>query len=156
MLNQPAPEFSLIDQSGVNRSLSDYRGHWVVLYFYPKDGSQLCTTEACNFRDEQAVIGQFGNAEILGISMDSPESHQQFAKDNSLDFGLLSDPEHRVIAAYGCWQPENTPNREYLGVLRSTFLISPEGRIAKEYRHVMPDDHAIEIISDLQHLQQTS
>lgn len=92
-----APNFTLPDQNGNNKSLSDYAGKWLVLYFYPKDDTLGCTTEACNFRDERRVIAELGNAEIIGISKDSVASHAKFAEKYNLDFSLLSDPEHKII-----------------------------------------------------------
>lgn len=153
MKDQPAPDFNLIDQHDQPRSLQDFRGRWLVVYFYPKDGTPICTAEACSFRDEYSAIAQFGNAEIIGISQDSPESHRAFAEAHELPFILLSDEDLAATKAYGCYQPEDTPNRDYLGIWRSTFLIAPDGRIAKEYRGVVPEGHAQQIISDLQALQ---
>lgn len=156
MDGQPAPTFSLPDQNGETHSLEDYAGRWLVLYFYPKDGTPLCTAEACYFRDEQSSIASFDDAAVVGISMDTPTSHKLFAEEHQLNFPLLSDPDHVVTEAYGCWQPEDTPDREYLGIVRSTFLISPEGVIAKSYRQVTPEGHAEQIIHDLQALQHSS
>lgn len=148
-----APDFKLQDQDGKMHSLVDYSGKWVVLYFYPKDDTPGCTTEACNFRDERDAIAEFGNAEVVGISKDSVSSHKKFAQKHSLNFTLLSDPDHTVIEAYNSWKPKKFMGREYLGIERNTFIINPEGQIAKEYIGVNPKSHAIEIINDLKNFQ---
>lgn len=148
-----APAFSLPDQNGTTRSLTDYAGKWLVLYFYPKDDTPGCTAEACNFRDEREAIAEFGNCEVVGISKDSVASHKKFADKYHLSFTLLADPEHKVIEAYGSWQPKRFMGREYLGTSRDTFIITPNGQIAKEYRGVNPKQHANQIITDLQTLQ---
>ncbi|MCA9318502.1 peroxiredoxin [Candidatus Saccharibacteria bacterium] len=153
MQNTPAPDFTLLDQDGKLHSLADYRGRWVVLYFYPMDGTPGCTTEACQFRDARDAIAEFGNAAVLGVSKDSVASHRKFADKQSLNFTLLSDPEHRVIEAYDSWDPKFFFGKEFLGTRRNTFLIRPDGTIAKEYRGVDPAKHAAEIIADLQSLQ---
>lgn len=150
---KPAPDFRLADQDGTMRSLQDYRGKWVVLYFYPKDDTPGCTTEACNFRDERDAIAELGNAEVIGISKDTVKSHKKFAEKHNLNFTLLSDPEHAVIEAFGSWGPKKFMGREFLGVHRDTYLIDPDGNIAKEYKGVDPKKHAAEIIHDLQELQ---
>lgn len=150
---KPAPDFSLLDQNGVTRSLKDYAGKWVVLYFYPKDDTPGCTTEACSFRDERELIATLGNAEVIGISKDSVTSHKKFADKYKLNFTLLSDPDHRTIEAYGAWRPKKFMGREFIGIVRSTFIIDPNGRIAKEYPKVDPKTHATEIIKDLRELQ---
>src|SRR5688572_5272831 len=100
-MNQPAPDFSLPDQHGKTRSLSDYAGKWVVLYFYPKDDTPGCTTEACSFRDEREAIAELGNAEVIGISKDSVKSHAKFAKKYKLNFTLLRDESTKTNQAYG-------------------------------------------------------
>lgn len=148
-----APNFSLTDQDGVTRSLQDYSGKWAVLYFYPKDDTPGCTTEACNFRDERDAIAEYGNAEVIGISKDSVKSHKKFAEKHDLNFTLLSDPDHEVTEAFGSWGPKKFMGREFLGVHRDTYLIDPQGNIAKAYKGVDPKKHAGEIIKDLQELQ---
>jgi peroxiredoxin Q/BCP len=147
-----APDFSLPDQNGEVKSLKDYAGKWLVLYFYPKDDTPGCTTEACSFRDEREAIAEFGKAEVVGISKDSVRSHQKFAEKYGLNFTILSDPEHKVIEAYDSWKPKKFMGREYLGTVRNTFIISPDGQIAKEYIGVDPKTHAAQIIADLQQL----
>jgi len=148
-----APDFSLQDQNDTTHSLKDYAGTWLVLYFYPKDDTPGCTTEACSFRDEREVIAQLGNAEIVGVSKDSVKSHKKFADKYNLNFTLLSDPDHVAAEAYGSWKLKKFMGREYMGMERNTFIISPDGKIAKEYIGVNPKEHAAQIIADLKELQ---
>lgn len=150
-----APNFSLPDQDGVQRSLNDYAGKWIVLYFYPKDDTPGCTTEACNFRDTRDSIAALGNAEVIGISKDSVKSHKKFAQKHNLQFTLLSDETAETIKAYGAWQPKKMFGREYLGIQRMTCIIDPSGNIVKTYPKVDPKKHAAEIITDLQKLQKS-
>jgi thioredoxin-dependent peroxiredoxin len=152
-LKKTASDFTLPDQNGQNHSLKDYAGKWLVLYFYPKDDTTGCTTEACSFRDEREVIEEFGHAEVVGVSKDSVKSHKKFEEKYNLNFTLLSDPEHKVIEAYDSWGPKKFAGREYEGTLRNTFIIDPDGTIAKEYLGVDPKKHAVTIIQDLQKLQ---
>ena len=125
-----APDFALPDQEGRTHRLSDYRGRWVVLYFYPKDDTPGCTKEACGFRDQMG-------------------SHKRFAEKYGLNFPLLADPERKVIGAYGAWGKKNLYGKEVEGVLRQTFLIDPEGRIARVWRKVSPEGHALELAEAL-------
>lgn len=148
-----APNFSLQDQDGVMRNLSDFTGKWIVLYFYPKDDTPGCTTEACNFRDVRDAIAEITGAVIIGISKDSVKSHKKFADKYSLNFTLLSDVDHVAAEAYDSWKLKKFMGREYMGMERNTFLISPKGIIEREYRGVNPKDHAAEIIRDLKSLQ---
>jgi peroxiredoxin Q/BCP len=150
-----APDFTLPDQNGVDHSLSDYAGKWLVLYFYPADDTPGCTTEACSFRDEREIIAEHG-AEVIGISKDSVASHKKFAEKYGLNFTVLSDPGHAVIEAYGAWAPKKMFGREYLGTLRNTYIIDPEGNIAREFPNVSPKGHALEIIRALDELKQQS
>lgn len=151
-----APDFSLPDQDGQVHSLADYKGRWLVLYFYPKDNSPGCRAEACEFRDEHLVIGQFGNAAVIGVSRDSVASHKAFAIKHHLQFPLLSDPSHHTIEAYGAWERLQLLKGAYHGIIRSTFIISPDGQVAKRYRNVVPRGHAAQIINDLHSLQAAS
>lgn len=144
-----APEFTLSDKDGATHSLKDYRGKWVVLYFYPKDDTPGCTTEACSLRDSISNIRTL-NAEVIGISADDAKSHAKFAKKYDLDFMLLSDESHEVISAYGAWGPKMF-GRE--GIQRKTFLIDPEGVVQKVYGRVTPLGHGGQVIEDLQKLQ---
>lgn len=140
----PAPEFTLGDTS-----LSDFRGRWVVLYFYPKDNTPGCTTEACGFRDARDELTDLG-AEVIGISADEPASHEKFKTKFNLNFKLLSDPDKKVITAYGCWGPKMFGKE---GILRRTFLIDPNGVIQKVYGRVTPVGHAEQVIAELKRLQ---
>lgn len=151
-----APDFSLQDQDGTIHSLTDYAGKWLVLYFYPKDDTPGCTTEACNFRDERDAITEFGNAIVVGVNVGSVASHKKFADKYHLNFTLLSDPEHKTTEAYESWAPKKMLGHEFMGVVRNTFVISPDGMVAKEYRGVDPKTHAAEIIADLRSLQATT
>ncbi|MDX1796259.1 MAG: peroxiredoxin [Hydrogenovibrio sp.] len=148
-VGQPAPEFALPDQHHQTIRLSDYRGHWVVLYFYPKDDTPGCTTEACSFRDNiNRLIAQ--KAVILGISVDDVDSHQAFTQKYDLPFPLLSDPEGHVAERY-----ESLLNLWVVKFAkRHTFIIDPAGRIAKIYRDVTPEEHVATVLEDLKHLQQ--
>lgn len=148
-----APEFELLDQDGKTIKLSDYRGKWVVLYFYPKDDTPGCTTEACNFRDERESIAELGKAEVIGISKDSVASHKKFVDKHNLNFTILSDESLDTIKAYNAWGERSMYGKIYMGITRSTFIIDPEGNIVKHYPKVNPKKHAVEIINDLKDLQ---
>src|SRR5438132_979181 len=139
-----APDFTLIDQDGIAQSLKGYAGKWLVLYFYPKDNTSGCTTEACNFRDAREAIADLGNAVVVGISKDSVASHKRFADKHGLTFTLLSDPDHTTIEAYNAWGPRKFMGREYYGTYRTTYIIDPNGNIAKRYENVDPKNHAAE------------
>lgn len=152
-MNRPAPDFNLQDQTGQSRTLKDYAGKWLVLYFYPKDDTPGCTTEACNFRDARDSIAALGNAEVVGISRDSVRKHANFAAKHNLNFTLLSDPEAEAIKAYNSWGERKLFGRIFLGILRNTYIISPDGQIVKEYLGVDPNKHAAQIIQDLAMLQ---
>ncbi len=136
---------------GKEHSLSDYKGKWVILYFYPQDQTPGCTAEACSFRDaNEALLAR--DAVVIGISKDSLESHADFIKNYKLPFTLLSDPDKKVIKAYDAW---GTKAFGVEGTLRKTFIINPGGMIAKEYPRVTPAEHATQILNDLAHLQKT-
>lgn len=147
-----APNFSLQDQDDQTHSLQDYRGQWVVIYFYPKDDTPGCTTEACSFRDEYDYIKEHG-AVVFGISKDSVASHKKFATKYNLHFPLLSDESLDTIKAYGAYGERSMYGKKYMGIIRSTFLINPDGEIVKEYPKVTPKDHAVQIVKDLVALQ---
>jgi peroxiredoxin Q/BCP len=146
--NIPAPEFSLADENGVNRSLSEFRGAPVVLYFYPKDDTPGCTTEACAFRDDYSVYRQAG-VTILGVSPDSAKSHTKFKEKYNLPFTLLADEEHAVCELYGVWGLKKMMGREYTGVFRTTFVIDANGKIVKVFEGVKPDGHSAEVLAAL-------
>lgn len=146
--NQPAPDFSLADENGVVRSLKDFRGQPVVLYFYPKDDTPGCTTEACNFRDDYHVYAENGVV-ILGVSPDDSASHTKFKAKFNLPFTLLADEGHKVCEAYGVWGLKKNYGREYEGVFRTTFLIGPDGNILKVFENVKPDGHSAQVLEAL-------
>jgi len=146
-LGEPAPEFELSDQNGQLHSLEDYRDQWVVLYFYPKDETPGCTTEACEFRDNIFAFKKI-NAQILGVSLDDVESHQKFAENHDLPFPLLADSEGKTADAYGV----KTKMFGMTVAKRQTFLIGPDGTIAKHYEKVKPDEHSTQVLADLKEL----
>jgi len=143
-----APDFELETYGGDTIKLSDLRGRRVVLYFYPKDDTSGCTKEACGFRDNMGALEE-KNAIVLGVSPDGVASHEKFRDKFELNFPLLSDPDHAVAEAYGAWGTKKMYGREYKGILRSTFVIDPEGRIEKAYPKVKPADHAGQVVTDL-------
>lgn len=143
-----APIFSLLDQDGITRSLHDYLGKWVVLYFYPKDDTPGCTKEACNFRDTFHLLDKL-DVIIIGVSKDSVASHKKFATKYNLNFPLLSDEHHEIIEKYNAWGEKSFMGRIFPGILRTTYLINPKGEIVKVYPKVNPTIHAKEIMIDL-------
>ncbi|MDD2696017.1 MAG: thioredoxin-dependent thiol peroxidase [Anaerolineales bacterium] len=143
-----APEFTLSDDTGVQRSLADYRGSPVVLYFYPKDDTPGCTTEACGFRDDYSAYQKAGVV-ILGVSPDTPQKHSRFKSKYNLPFTLLADSDHRVCELYGVWGRKKFMGREYDGVFRTTFLIDAQGTILKVFEKVKPEHHSQEILQAL-------
>ena len=140
-----APPFTLKDQSGAEVDSRDLKGKWTVLYFYPKDDTPGCTKEACNFRDNHGAIQATG-AVVLGVSGDSEASHQKFQQKYELPFQLLADPGNEVARAYGAWGTKQNYGRTYEGIIRSTFIIGPDGRIAKIWKRVKPDAHGEEVL----------
>jgi len=144
----PAPDFTLLDETGTPRRLSDYRGRPVVLYFYPKDDTPGCTTEACSFRDDYGAYEAAG-VTILGVSPDSPKKHTRFKEKYHLPFTLLADEDHAVCQMYGVWGPKKFMGRSYEGVLRTTFLIGADGHIIQVFEKVKPDGHSAEILGAL-------
>jgi len=141
---QTAPSFCLPDSQGDEVCLAQYRGRWVVLYFYPRDNTPGCTLEALFFNNALESFVEMG-AQVLGVSTDTPESHQRFADRHNLSIILLSDPSHRVIEAYHSWKPKRIFGKEVLGTQRDTFLIDPEGRVVEVWRKVSPRGHADEV-----------
>jgi peroxiredoxin Q/BCP len=142
-------DFSLTDQDNKIHKLSDYKGKWVVLYFYPRDDTPGCTKEACNFRDSLHELEKKG-AVVLGVSKDSVASHKKFAEKYNLNFPLLSDESHEVIEKYEAWGKKKFLGKEFEGTIRTTYLIDPEGETKKVYKNVNPVIHAKEIIKDLE------
>ena len=147
----PAPEFEMESSDGHPVSSKDLRGKWVVLYWYPKDDTPGCTTEACEIRDNFELIS--GEAEVFGVSPDSVKSHQKFRDKFSLPFTLLADAEHKAADAYGVWGPKKFMGREYMGVDRTTFIIDPDGKIARVFDKVRPAGHALELLDALRELK---
>lgn len=145
-----APDFTLPGVDGVAHSLQEFRGKWVVLYFYPKDDTPGCTTQACSLRDARDDLAQMG-AEIVGISKDDPSSHEKFKQKHSLNFLLLTDADGSVIAQYGAWGKKMFGKE---GILRKTFLIDPEGRVQKIYGRATPLGHGDQVIQSLKELQE--
>lgn len=144
-----APEFTTTDQHGTKRSLSDFKGKKVILYFYPKDNTPGCTKEACAFRDQFEAFRHL-NVEILGVSVDSEKSHQSFAQKYNLPFTLLADTDKHLVEAYGAWGEKSLYGKKYLGTNRVTYLIDEAGSIAAVFPKVKPDQHAAEILAVLQ------
>ena len=140
-----APDFVLMDQNEQAHSLSDYRGKRIVLYFYPKDDTPGCTTEACEFRDDYDAYAEAG-AVILGVSPDSPKSHKKFKEKYNLPFTLLSDETHEVLEAYGVWGAKKMYGKEYMGVFRTTYVIDEDGNIVKVFEKVSPKGHSQAIL----------
>jgi thioredoxin-dependent peroxiredoxin len=145
---EPAPDFTLTSDAGEKVTLSDLRGKPVVLYFYPKDDTPGCTTQACGIRDAYADFERAG-AVVLGISPDNVESHVQFKEKYDLPFALLADPEHEVAERYGTWGEKHYMGRTYWGVSRSTFLIAADGTVAKVMHDVKADTHAGDVLAAL-------
>jgi len=147
-IGDPAPNFSLPDQDGKIHQLSDFKGRWLLVYFYPKDDTPGCTKEACSVRDHWSRFQQ-KRAAVVGVSADSVESHKKFAQKFRLTFPLLADPSRQMIRVYGAWGQKQFMGRSYEGVLRTSFLIDPKGRIAKIYEKVKPEEHSKEVLADL-------
>jgi len=143
----PAPEFELSDQDGQLHSLEDYRDQWVVLYFYPKDETPGCTTEACEFRDSIFAFRDL-NAQILGVSFDDAESHKAFSENHGLPFPLLADTDGDAATAYGV----KTRMFGMTVAKRQTFIIGPDGKIAMHYEKVKPKEHSAQVLADLKKL----
>jgi peroxiredoxin Q/BCP len=143
-----APDFSLPDETGAIRKLSDYRGRSVVLYFYPKDDTPGCTTEACQFRDNYSNFTA-NDVVILGVSPDTSKKHEKFKTKYSLPFTLLADTDHQVCITYGVWGRKEFMGKTYDGVQRTTFLIDAAGKIAKVFENVKADGHSAEVLAAL-------
>jgi thioredoxin-dependent peroxiredoxin len=146
--NIMAPDFALLDESNNTLRLSDFRGRPVVLYFYPKDDTTGCTTEACNFRDDYSAFID-SDVVILGVSPDTPQSHKKFKEKYSLPFHLLSDDGHKICLLYGVWGMKKLYGKEYEGLLRTTFLIDKNGKIIKVFENVKPAEHSSEVLAAL-------
>ncbi len=143
-INEEAPDFCLKNQNNKDICLKDFRGKWVVIYFYPKDNTPGCTLEARNFSINEKKFKQ-RNINIIGMSSDSVESHKKFESKNDLTINLLSDPDHKTINDYGVWKPKKMFRKEYRGIVRSTFLIGPDGKVAYIWPKVKVIGHVNEV-----------
>ena len=141
-----APNFSLKDQDGNIKTLQDFSGKWLVIYFYPKDDTPGCTTEACSLRDANDELIELG-AEVVGVSKDDQDSHRKFKAKHKLNFTLLSDPTGETIEAFGAWGPKMFGR---IGIQRKTFIVNPDGEIVKTYGRVAPAGHGNQVVTDLQ------
>lgn len=148
LLNMEAPNFTLLNEKEEKVTLSDYRGKKVILYFYPKDMTPGCTTEACDFRDQHEAFSDL-NAVILGISADDAKKHTKFIEKYGLPFSLLVDEDHEVCEKYGVWVLKKMYGKEFMGIERSTFLINEEGIVEKEWRKVKVKNHIEEVLTYL-------
>lgn len=148
---QPAPDFTLPTTEGRNVALDSFRGHPVVIYFYPADDTPGCTRQACGLRDVYGQITDAG-AVVLGVSPDDEASHARFARKFNLPFLLLSDVDHAVSEQYGVWQLKNSFGKTYWGVVRSTFIVGPDGTLRHVWRGVKPDEHADKVLSALREM----
>lgn len=140
-----APAFALEDQNGVTHNLADYAGRWVVLFFYPKDNTPGCTKQACSFNENLPEVDS-KNAVVFGVSADSVDSHGKFAEKFSLGFPLLSDPDREAIQAYDVWKEKNNYGKKKMGIVRTTYLIDPDGVIAHAWNKVKVDGHTQQVL----------
>lgn len=147
-----APDFTLPDQDGNEISFASKKGKWIVLYFYPRDMTPGCTTQACNFQEHLPGFGSL-NAEIIGVSKDSIKRHRKFADKYNLEFTLVSDENLELCNAYGVWQQKSLYGKKYMGIVRSTFIIDPDGVIQKVYPKVEVKNHYTEVRATLEELQ---
>jgi len=147
-----APDFIVPDQDDQPVSLADFAGQWIILYFYPKDNTSGCTTEACEFTE---LLPDFTSAKavILGVSPDSTRAHRNFIEKHGLKIQLLSDPDHLVLEPYGAWTLKKNYGREYMGVQRSTYIIDPDGRVAHVWKSVKARGHAEKVLEKLGNIQ---
>jgi len=143
-----APAFAAKDQHGNVHTLDQYKGQWVLLYFYPKDDTQGCTAEACTMRDNIVKMKDW-KVTVIGVSTDDVESHKKFADKYELSFTLLADTEKEIVNAYGVWAEKSIYGKTYMGTLRNSFLIDPEGKITKVYEDVKPEKHAKDVLRDM-------
>lgn len=149
MIGEKAPTFRLPDQSGTLHSLTDHKGRYVVLFFYPKDDTPGCTAETCGFRDRAAEFAALG-AVVFGISILNVKSKAKFAKKLGVTFPLLADEDHAVAEAYGVWIEKSMYGKKYMGISRETFMVGPDGRIAAHWQKVVAnEEHATEVLQEL-------
>jgi len=146
--NSTPLDISVLDETGKPANLKNLLGKWVVLYFYPKDNTPGCTTEACSFRDANQDLQKLG-VKVIGVSGDSAASHQKFQTQHQLNFPLWSDPDHKLLAAFGAWGEKTFMGRLFMGIIRSTFVINPAGKIVKTWEKVSPKDHAAAVLEFL-------
>lgn len=149
LVGKKAPAFTLSDQNGKKHSLSEYAGKKVLLYFYPKDDTPGCTTEACSFRDRLNELKK-QKVQVLGVSCDDEKSHKKFAEKFQLNFPLLADTDKKVVNKYGVWLEKSMYGRKYMGIQRDSFLIDEKGVVVKHYEKVKPAEHVDEVIKDVQ------
>ena len=147
-----APAINLSDQDGKMQKLSDYKGQWVLIYFYPKDNTPGCTTEACGIRDSFPNFNKL-KVKVFGISADSIAKHKKFAEKYELPFTLLADEGREVVEKYGVWDKKSMYGRIFMGINRTSFLVDPKGKIVRIYEKVKPADHAAQVLADLKDLQ---
>lgn len=150
-VGQKAPSFSAPDQYGKIRTSDDFKGSWLLLYFYPKDDTPGCTAEACGLRDNMNVFKKNGLL-VVGVSADDEASHKKFGEKYALSFPLLADTEKKIVNVYGVWGEKFMYGKNYMGILRTSFLIDPEGVIQKIYEKVKPEEHAEEVLKDIKDL----
>lgn len=143
---QAAPAFTLKDQDGKTHKLSGYRGQWVVLYFYPRDNTPGCTIQACGFRDNHSKLEKL-NAVVLGVSPDDEKAHQKFVEKRKLSFPLLVDPDQAVALKYGAWREKKLFAKKYMGIVRTTYLIDPQGKVARRWDKVKVAGHVAEVVA---------
>lgn len=151
-IGKKAPAFTLLDQNGKLHKLSDSDGKWRVVYFYPKDDTAGCTKEACAIAEVYKDFTKVG-VKVFGISKDSPASHKAFAKKYNLPFTLLSDESTKTIEKYGAWQERSMYGRKFMGTIRMSYVINPEGKVSALYPKVSPDKHALQLLADLKTLK---
>ncbi|ANB83028.1 MULTISPECIES: thioredoxin-dependent thiol peroxidase [Bacillus] len=150
-IGQTAPDMKLVNDSGEEVALTDFKGKYVVLYFYPKDMTPGCTAEACDFRDQHESFAGL-DAVIIGVSPDSRDKHEKFKQKHDLPFQLLVDDEHKLAEAFDVWKLKKNFGKEYMGIERSTFLLDKEGRLVKEWRKVKVKDHVAEALRELEQI----
>lgn len=147
-LGKSAPDFRVKAQNGEEKSLKDFSSKYLLLYFYPKDLTPGCTTEACNFRDRKEELNAL-DLEVVGVSCDPVEKHQKFIEKHELNFTLLADVDHEIVEKYGVWVEKSMYGKKYMGIQRDSFLINKEGKIIKHYLKVKPKEHINEVIKDM-------
>lgn len=147
-----APEFCLKNQDGNEVCSRDFKGKWIVLYFYPKDDTPGCTTEACEFTQEFPNFLDM-DAVVLGVSADTVEKHKKFVDKHSIGITLLSDTDHKMIESYGAWREKNMCGKKYMGIVRSTVLINPKGEVAFYWDNVKAKEHAAKVKEQIKKLQ---